>query len=157
MCANELSGDKRIPDILEILSVTSRKMRTLFDARVREEGLTLPRARVLMNLQRHTQLAQKELAEALEIEGPTLVRLLDKMEEQDWIARISVDGDRRAKHVILTAQGRVMAKKVFAIVDDMRGQILRTLTEEQIGHAAIVLSIIGSNLAGLVPSDGSEI
>ena len=45
----------------------SRKMRTLFDARVRAKGLTLARARALMFLGRNGCMTQTELADLLEI------------------------------------------------------------------------------------------
>ncbi len=69
-------------EFLEELSVTSRKLRTLFDAQVRARGLTLARARTLIHLSRKDGMTQTELAEILEVEGPTLVRLLDGLEAQ---------------------------------------------------------------------------
>src|ERR687889_1952112 len=97
---------------LEELSVTSRKLRTLFDARVRAKRLTLARARTLMNLARKDGMTQTELAEILEVEGPTLVRLLDGLEAQGLTERRPVAGDRRAKQIALTAEGQQLAAEV---------------------------------------------
>lgn len=87
------------------LSLASRKMRNLFDALVRERGLTLARARALLLLAETRTWTQRELAEELEIEQPTVVRLLDGMEKQGLIVRQPVAGDRRANHIKLTAIG----------------------------------------------------
>ncbi|ENR65033.1 hypothetical protein C032_02700 [Brucella abortus 63/294] len=74
------------------LSTAARKMRNLFDSRVRERGLTLARARVLLLLAQQRDWNQRELADALEIEHPSVVRLLDGLEKQGMIVRASVEG-----------------------------------------------------------------
>ena len=86
----------------EELIKVSRKMRNLFDARVRAEGLPLPRARALIFLGRKGCMTQTELAEMLEIEGPTLVPLLDSLEKQGLIRRQPVD-----ENVVLDAPALV--------------------------------------------------
>ena len=80
----------------EELWKVSRKYAQAFDARVRAKGLTLARARALIFLGKKDCMTQTELADALEIEGPTLVPLLDGLEKQGLIERRPVDGDRRA-------------------------------------------------------------
>ncbi len=49
---------------------------------------------------------QKELATALSIEGPTLVRLLDNLERRGLIERREDETDRRARGIYLTRAGR---------------------------------------------------
>src|SRR5260221_13417253 len=88
------------------LSTASRKMRTLFNAFVRERGLTLARARALLLLSRNPAMNQTALACALEIENPTVVRLLDGLEKQGLIVRAAVAGDRRANRIALTDAAR---------------------------------------------------
>ena len=101
--------------LLDDLSRVQRKMRALFDARVKERGLTLPRARALLILGRGAQLNQRELAEELDIETPTLVRLLDGMEKQGFSERQSVEGDRRAKQIAMTPRGAKVAEDILFI------------------------------------------
>jgi MarR family transcriptional regulator for hemolysin len=108
-------------EILEEMAKVCRKTRTLFDARVHERGLTLARARTLLAIARGEAANQKALAEELEIETATLVRLIDGLEAQGLIERRSVEGDRRAKQVVLTAEGLALAE----IVDEMAAEIGR--------------------------------
>lgn len=157
MHPNEFPEMMHDTDVLHVLSVTSRKLRTLFDARVRERGLTLARARTLMHLARHECLTQKHLAVLLEVEGPTLVRLLDRMEEQGWIERRSVEGDRRAKHVVLTAIGHDIAGTVFALADQVRDDVFVGLTAQQLEATSTVLRIISDNVAALTPAQDDEL
>jgi MarR family transcriptional regulator for hemolysin len=51
-------------------------------------------------------LTQRELAEAVGIEGPTLVRLLDRLEQVGIARRVSDPSDRRIKRVELAEQAR---------------------------------------------------
>jgi len=129
----------------ELLKV-SRKMRTLFDARVRAEGLTLPRARALIFLGRKDCMTQTELAEMLEIEGPTLVPLLDSLERQGLIRRQPVDGDRRAKHIALTAAGREQAAHMNALVQAFRSDVLKDIREEDLEIAVRVCQAMVRNI-----------
>src|SRR3546814_17848246 len=79
------------------LSAFNRKLRAFFDAVVRERGLTLTRTRALFALARRGPLTQRELAEELELETPTLVRVLDGMEKQERINRSEDEPHRRSK------------------------------------------------------------
>jgi MarR family transcriptional regulator for hemolysin len=138
-------ADSRVAFIDE-LSKLSRKLRTLFDARVKRIGLTLARARLLRLLSEDDRMNQTELAVLLEIEGPTLVRLLDGLEKQNLIRRCPVDGDRRAKHVALTEYGRAQAADVARIADEVRVEILRNVSEAELAMTVGVFRHIGENI-----------
>lgn len=124
----------------------SRKMRTLFDARVRAEGLTLARARALMFLGKNGCMTQTELAELLEIEGPTLVPLLDGLEKQGLIERRPVDGDRRAKQIVLTAAGKDQAAYVDTLVRDFRSDVLKDIGDDDLKAAIRVFHAMARNI-----------
>ncbi|MBA1156667.1 MarR family winged helix-turn-helix transcriptional regulator [Microvirga mediterraneensis] len=124
----------------------SRKMRTLFDARVRAQGLTLPRARALIFLGKKAGMTQTELADALEIEGPTLVPLLDSLEKQGLIERRPVDGDRRAKQIALTATGQEQATHMDLLVREFRSDVLRDISEDDLRIAIRVCEAMGRNI-----------
>jgi MarR family transcriptional regulator, transcriptional regulator for hemolysin len=133
----------------EELWKVSRKMRTAFDARVRAEGLTLARARALIFLGKKDCMTQTELADALEIEGPTLVPLLDGLEKQGLIERRPVDGDRRAKQIALTAAGREQAAYVDALVKEFRSDVLKDIPEDDLKVAIRALNAMSRNLEAM--------
>jgi MarR family transcriptional regulator for hemolysin len=133
--------------ILDELSRVHRKMRALFDARVKERGLTLARARTLLILGRGVSLNQRELAEELDIETPTLVRLLDGMEKQGFIERQSVEGDRRAKQIAMTAHGARVAMEVQDLARSLRGDLLSGISAANMETAVAVLLAMGDNIS----------
>lgn len=109
------------------LAVASRKMRKLFDGFVRERGLTLPRARALLLLSKDRSWNQTELADALDIEHPSVVRLLDGLERQGLITRCAVVGDRRAKQIQLTDAAQQQVKELEELTDRLRAVLLQDI------------------------------
>lgn len=133
--------------ILDDLSRVQRKMRALFDARVKERGLTLPRARALLILGRGVSLNQRELADELDIETPTLVRLLDGMEKQGFIERQSVEGDRRAKQIAMTPRGAKVAEEVLDLARSLRADVMKGVSTGEMTTTVKVLAAMSENIA----------
>lgn len=135
--------------LFDEMSAFNRKLRAFFDASVREEGLTLARARALFAIARRGPLTQKDLAEELEIETPTLVRVLDGMEKQDLIQRSEDAADRRAKRIDMTPAGRDTFKRVHALASELRGQIADEISTEEIETALSVVRRLMRNMQQL--------
>lgn len=126
-------------ELTDLVIRTSRRMRTLFNARVSERGLTYPRARALAVLARHPMPTQTELAGHLQLESATVVRLLDGMERLDLIERLPAPGDRRAKVVRLTPEGRKAASAVSELTDQIRDLVLDDVSDAEIAAALAVM------------------
>lgn len=141
---------------VEELTKASRKLRTLFDARVKTLGLTLARARTLLFLQRFGVLNQRELAEKLEIETPTMVRLLDGLEVQSFIERQAVEGDRRAKQIVMTPIGAELAKKVDQLAQALRAEYVGQIDETELLTAIKVLRAVNRNIGDLIDKSWAQ-
>ena len=63
-----------------VLSDVARLIRTVFDRRVREMGLTRAQWLVLTRLYRRPGASQSELAEMLELDRASTGRMIDRME-----------------------------------------------------------------------------
>jgi len=90
----------------ELLALT-RTIRSAFELRVQKVNLTFARARLLTTIGHNPGASQTELAAALEIEGPTLKRLLDALESQGLAERRPLAGDARKHAVHLTNTTRI--------------------------------------------------
>lgn len=134
---------------IEALGVASRKMRTLYDARVARLGLTFSRARVLTLLAKHESCNQSTLACELELEKPTLVRTLDRMAELDLIERVPDPNDRRVNLVRLRPHGKAMAEKVLAERAGFIGTIFTSDDNEALKEAAGLLQAIVARIERL--------
>lgn len=103
----------------------TRLMRQLVDNELRSSGLTEATWRPLVYLDRHREgIRQKELAAALEIEGPSLVHLLDSLERRGLIERREDEADRRARRIYLTPRGRDLQKWVFKVSETVQQRLL---------------------------------
>ncbi|WP_320199394.1 MarR family winged helix-turn-helix transcriptional regulator [Agrobacterium sp. rho-13.3] len=135
--------------LFDEMAAFNRKLRSFFDARVAEKGLTLARARMLFALSRRGPLTQKELAEELEIETPTLVRVLDAMEKQSLIERRSDEVDRRAKRIHMTPEGVSVFGDVDMQAKAMRAEIAADISTDNIRAALEVVRRLSANLQNL--------
>jgi MarR family transcriptional regulator for hemolysin len=135
--------------LFDEMSAFNRRLRSMFDMRARETGLTLPRARVLFALSRRGPLSQTDLAQELEIETPTLVRVLDGMEKQSLIVRRPEGSDRRVKLVHVTEDGTRVGRNVQALAADLRGQLVVNIDERDLDVALRVLQRLNGNLSDL--------
>ena len=103
----------------------SRSWRAKLDERLRPLGLSQSRWMVLLHLSRRGDgVVQKDLAGWLGIEGPTLVRILDRMTADGWLERRESPTDRRAKTVHLTPQARGVIERINKVAAQLRGELL---------------------------------
>ncbi|PST21037.1 MarR family transcriptional regulator [Rhizobium sp. JAB6] len=136
-------------ELFDDLSAFNRKLRAAFDALVREHGMTLSRARVFRKLSRRDGINQRELADELELETPTLVRILDAMEAQNFIERRAAVSDRRAKQIFMTESGKVVAAEVEALATSVRADILEGISDKDVGMALKVIRAMTANLQNI--------
>lgn len=143
-------------DVTNELATASRKMRTGFDALVRTRGLTLARARALMLLARHPGISQTELAGLLEIENPTVVRLLDGLEKQGLIRRTPAADDRRVKRIDLTEAAEDQVDEIEDLAEVMRSTMARGIPEADLTVTLNVLRRMIANLESGPAADDGE-
>jgi MarR family transcriptional regulator for hemolysin len=144
-----MKPDSLSSEFLESLNKVSRKIRTAFNQQVTAHGLTYPRARALFRLAKKQNMTQSELACELELEQATMVRLLDRMEENGLIERRPDANDRRVKLIVLTSHGEEQAALVKAIADRMREQIFAAVDERDLRASIALLEAVAGNIADL--------
>jgi MarR family transcriptional regulator, transcriptional regulator for hemolysin len=148
-------SDQTASEYLEALTKVSRRIRTVFNQRVTAHGLTYPRARTLFRLAKKQNMTQTELACELELEQATMVRLLDRMEENGLIQRRQDPGDRRVRLIALTAHGQEQAAFVRALADQIRHQFFEGVEIDELRQGIALLEKISANIAGAEDDDVS--
>jgi len=103
----------------------ARRLRQAVDAELQAFGLTEATWRPLAYVGRlGGGVRQKELATALGIEGPSLVRLLDGLERRGLIERREDETDRRARGIYLTRAGHDLAVRVAKVGTEIQTRLL---------------------------------
>lgn len=129
-----------------LLNDVARLLRTTYDRRVKSLGLTRSQWWVVTHLFRAQGVTQSELAEALEIEKPTLGRLLDRLEAKGWVRREHDAKDRRAWRVYLTDAVEPAMKTMRTVAGELRRDAMAGLSAEERERFVDLLIAVKSNL-----------
>lgn len=89
---------------------------------------------------------QGAVADALGIEGPTLVRVLDQLVASGYIVRQEDATDRRAKTLHLTPAGRALREKVERILIEVRRDVFSGIDAGDIQATVRVLAALKARL-----------
>ncbi len=100
-----------------VLSDVARLIRTVFDRRVRDIGLTRAQWLVLTRLYRRPGASQTELADMLETDRASAGRMIDRMQKNGWVERRADSDDRRVNRLYLTADARRAHKDMWAVAE----------------------------------------
>ncbi len=129
-----------------LLNDVARLMRTAYDRRIRKLGLTRAQWWVLTHLYRGNGVSQTELADILEIEKPTLGRLLDRLEAKGWVRREHDASDRRVWRVHLTDEVEPALRTMRTIAAELRRDALTGISAAERERFVDTLLAIKENL-----------
>lgn len=112
-----------------LIADASRLMRTIFDRRAREIGLTRSQWLVVRRLYRNPGASQSELAEMMEIEKASAGRLIDRLERNGWVQRRPDAADRRINRLFLTKRAVKVNASIHPIAEEMVDEALEGLSK----------------------------
>ena len=126
-----------------LLFGTARAWRTKLDQRLRPLGLTQGKWRTLIHLsQGGNKLTQKEIAERMGIEEPTLAGLLDRLQEDGWIKRQESPSDRRCKIVHFQRRSKAVLDEIFNTAQGLRHELIDDVPANDLEACVRVLTQI---------------
>lgn len=130
-----------------LVADVSRLMRRSFQQRFAGGTLTFSQARALLHISRNEGIRQVDLAELLEIQPITLVRLVDQLADAGLIERRSDPTDGRAFQLYLTAAAAPQLNAISRVGARTRSQALHGLTKAEAAALTSALQKIRANLA----------
>lgn len=132
------------------VALAARQWRRALDLRLQEYGLTEATWLPLLHLARAAApMRQKDLAASLFLDSSSVVRILHGLQTAGLINRTEDAGDRRAKAIVITTQGRALAQQVEQVAAQVRQDVLATLDDHDIAAATRVLREVCTVLAAL--------
>ena len=127
-----------------------RAWRALIDDRLKPLELTQTHRVTLHNINMlPPEQSQIQLAKAIGIEQPSLVRTLDQLEEKKLITRQTCASDRRAKRIKLTEESAPIIHEMETVIDSTRKEILSGMSAAEIEQLGGMLSRLEKNIAAL--------
>src|SRR6202047_1684249 len=106
---------------------SSRFLRNYIDHRAKGRGTTRAQWIVLFRLREQEGLSQVDLADVLELQPISLVRLLDRLVDHALVERRRDPRDRRANRLFLTASGRQLADDLDSLRDSIATDVLQDI------------------------------
>jgi len=101
---------------------------------------------VLACLWEKDKVTQQALCDITAKDKPSMTRLIDKLERQNLVTRVSDHNDRRINLIHLTDAGAALQQKATEIVLMVATKTLNNITEDELNTSRVVLKKIMSNL-----------
>lgn len=131
---------------------TRNRLRFAMDEAFRPLGVTDATWRTLFYLEQTGDgVLQKELAEVMGIEQPSLVRLLDSLEAKQLIERRPSRVDRRAKSIHLTTRAQGLVDELHRVAAGVRESLFADVEPEELARCLAVFE----RILGRTPTDKS--
>jgi len=134
------------PTLGFILHDVARLLRKRFEQHARGLGLTRSQFHVLAFLALNEGIHQGGLADLLDIEPITLVRILDKLEARGLIERRQHPTDRRVWQLFLAPEAHPLLTKMRDFGDLTRGEALAGIPDQEREHLLEMLTTMKKNL-----------
>jgi len=125
---------------------SSRLLRNYIEHRAKSRGTTRAQWIVLFRLRQQEGLSQVDLAEVMELQPISLVRLLDRLVDQGLLERRPHPTDRRANQLYLTETGRRLVGDLDSLRDSIATEALRGTSAASLQTALDVLQQVKDNV-----------
>ncbi|MCU1454171.1 MAG: MarR family transcriptional regulator [Acidimicrobiales bacterium] len=138
------------PDVDPIglqLARTAKAVSRAFDDALSSAGGSLPTWLVLTSLKARRHAAQRDLAAAVGVEGPTLTHHLNRMEEAGLLTRTRDPKNRRVHQVELTAGGEAKFRELVGAVRRFDRDLRRGFDQQEIGALSDLLARLATNVS----------
>jgi DNA-binding MarR family transcriptional regulator len=118
-----------------------------------ELGVDQPEAHVLSHLAEHDEATVTEIHRTFGHKRSTLTSVLDRLEAKGLVERVVNTADRRSFIIKLTANGRVIARRVQSWMRKLETDIERNLSEEQMEG----LDAVGRSISKLIAALNTQV
>ena len=125
-------------DLQLVFAILNGKVSTAINRKLsrnfRQEGIEITPEQwtIVLSLWEKDGVTQQELCYATFKDKPSMTRLIDNMERQHLVVRISDKNDRRTNLIHLTKTGRELESKAYKIANATLEQALDGLTMEEL-------------------------
>jgi DNA-binding MarR family transcriptional regulator len=148
-----------MPEFLDLHGRTSKVLRALTEAELRRHGLHIGQDLVLAVLWERDGRTPGEVAAALHVTTPTIVKMATRMAAAGLLTRRRDDRDNRLVRLWLTEAGLALKEPVQAARQSLEDKVTAGLTETERRSLLTMLATIrqtASGMLGGLPGHGGE-
>ncbi|QRG66205.1 MarR family winged helix-turn-helix transcriptional regulator [Brevibacillus choshinensis] len=118
---------------------TDVKMTNYFTKQLKPFEMTPEQWSIISVLDGERATTQKELAEAIDRDQSTVVRMIHSLEKKGFVKRIVNDADKRSHNLFLSDKGITLKSKLLPIVIEAHNHVTRYLSEGEIEQLKAIL------------------
>jgi MarR family transcriptional regulator, organic hydroperoxide resistance regulator len=96
-----------------------------------ELGLHVGQEMILVALSKHEDLTLTELAEHLEVQPPTITKMVQRLESLEIVKRAASKHDSRSSSICLTSKGRNLQTKIDKIWQQVEKEFFGNMTQSE--------------------------
>ena len=150
--------DSRITEIRELFQQLGWRSRHHLARRLEDFGLTVPQYFALAEIARNgSRMTMSEISNSLQLPKSSLTSIADRLDAMELIERGTLDSDRRAVVVGVTAKGRELVHAIDVIRAADLASLLDGLSEGDLSQFSHVLTTMVNHLIEeTVPVTDSE-
>jgi len=125
------------------MAPVARNWRRLADEALAELGVSNSAAWCLIHIERDgPTVRQSDLAESLDVAGPSLVRTLGQLESAGLVERAQHPGDKRSNLIGLTGKGEELVGRIEARLSELRADLLKDVPDDVVEVAVWLLDLL---------------
>ncbi|MGN6693931.1 MAG: MarR family winged helix-turn-helix transcriptional regulator [Aquihabitans sp.] len=137
------------------LSMAAKAARAVAERDMAANGSNLSAAIIVRIVAREPGLSQRQLADRMHIQGPTVLRHLDRLEAEGLITRTRDERDRRVQRIDLTPAGRKARDRLSVVADAVSASLTQIFTPEELAAFEGYLDRISTRAHDLLAEEGS--
>ena len=135
--------------------MTHKAVRALAERRLAVTGSNLSTVIIARIVDEAPGLSQRQIAERMHVQAPTIVRHLDRMEAEGLITRTRGEADRRVQQVHLTAKGRRARTRLEAVTDATSASLTEVFTANELAAFEEYLDRLAARAHDLLAEEAS--
>ena len=130
-----------------IVNRTARAFVKALDSELHDQvGITVGQWKVIVMLVKHNGLTQKEIADKLGLESPTLIPIIDKMEKEELVVRKVDPSDRRNNRIYRTDKADALWERMVQCASKVRQVSVKEISDADLNIMRAALDKIWHNL-----------
>jgi len=132
----------------------ARRWRSAADRALASAGLSNSAGWALLHIGRlGDDVRQSDLVAELDMQGASVVRVLDQLEAAQLVSRVADPADRRSNRLRLTEAGSTLAVRIEDALFALRRDLMEGISDEELAVAAAVMEKIDARTALLRERD----
>lgn len=115
-----------------IVNSSAKTFSEALEKKLEPFGVSKTRWTALYFINKYDELNQAHLAKLMDIKAPTVVKLLQQLEEEEYIIRRIPYSDKREKLISLSKKGKACFIKTNSIVKKFKDDIVGGISEQDL-------------------------